>query len=194
MGFGLIAAFSVICLGFGIYISGLDYAGGKQILTFLTMELYVTCLLVWKPYVSFIILSATFLFFYNNTIMTQNMEFQTGDKINLFMFWISIFMTSVSIYRQRFDEGSKEERLEAVNEKLEKAAVYDELTGIHNMRYFYENVPEILILSGNKVHDKVFLFLDIENFKNYNDQFGFVKGNEILTNTARLIETELSFA
>ena len=188
LGFGLIAAFSVICLAFGIYISGLDYAGGKQILTFLTMELYVTCLLVWKPYVSFIILSATFLFFYNNTIMTQNMEFQTGDKINLFMFWISIFMTSVSIYRQRFDEGSKEERLEAVNEKLEKAAVYDELTGIHNMRYFYENVPEILILSGNKVHDKVFLFLDIENFKNYNDQFGFVKGNEILTNTARLIE------
>ena len=62
LGFGLIAAFSVICLGFGIYISGLDYAGGKQILTFLTMELYVTCLLVWKPYISFIILSATFLF------------------------------------------------------------------------------------------------------------------------------------
>ena len=191
LGFGLIAAFSVICLGFGIYISGMDYAGGKQILTFLTMELYVTCLLVWKPYVSFIILSATFLFFYNNTIMAQNMEFQTGDKINLFMFWISIFMTSVSIYRQRFDEGSKEERLEAVNEKLEKAAVYDELTGIHNMRYFYENVPEILILSGNKVHDKVFLFLDIENFKNYNDQFGFVKGNKILTTTARLIERPL---
>ncbi|MCR5789551.1 MAG: EAL domain-containing protein [Lachnospiraceae bacterium] len=186
LGNGLIIAFSAICLGFGIYISVLDYAGSKQILTFLTMELYVTCLLVWKPYVSFIILGFTFELFY---LICSNMtEFQTGDKINLFMFWISILMTSVSIYRQRHDEGTKEERLQQMNAKLEKTAVYDDLTGIHNMQYFYSNVPEILIMAGSKVHSKVFLFLNIENFKNYNDQFGFIKGNELLTKAAHLIE------
>ena len=188
LGMGLIIAFSAICIGFGIYISSLDYAGGKQILTFLTMELYVSCLLVWKPYVSFILLSGTFLFFYNRSILIPDVEFQTGDKINLFMFWVSILMTSISIYRQRYDEGSKEESLNSINDKLEKAAIYDELTGIHNISYFYENVPEILIMAGERVHDKVFLFLDIENFKNYNDQFGFIKGNELLTKVAKLVE------
>ncbi|HAG68550.1 MAG TPA: diguanylate cyclase, partial [Lachnospiraceae bacterium] len=188
IGFGLLVAFSAICMGFGIYISSLDYAGGKQILTFLTMELYISCLLVWKPYVSFILLSSTFLFFYQKCILIPEVQFQTGDKINLFMFWISILMTSISIYRQRHDQAVKEESLKGMNEKLEKAAVFDELTGIHNIRYFYENVPEILILSGDKVHDKAFLFLDIGNFKNYNDQFGFIKGNELLTRTGKLIE------
>ncbi|MCR4656431.1 MAG: bifunctional diguanylate cyclase/phosphodiesterase [Lachnospiraceae bacterium] len=188
IGTGLIIAFSVICIAFGIYISSLDYAGGKQILTFLTMELYVTCLLVWKPYQSFLILAVTFLLFYNVTLTDPEVVFQDGDKINLFCFWISILMASISIYRQRYDEGIKEESLQQINAKLEKAAVYDALTGVHNMRYFYENVPEILILSGSRVHEKVFMFLDIENFKNYNDQFGFIKGNELLTRTGKLIE------
>ncbi len=186
----LIVVFSAICLIFGVYISVLDYAGGKQILTFLTMELYVTCLLVWKPYVSFIILAFTFETFY--LICSSYTQFGTGDQINLFTFWISVLMASISIYRQRYDQGVKEESLEQINKKLSKAAVYDELTGIHNMNYFFENVPEVLIMAGDKVHDKVFLFLDIENFKNYNDQFGFIKGNELLTKVAKLIEETFS--
>ena len=185
-GLAIMWLFSAICLIFGIYISSIDYAGGKQILTFLTMELYVTCLLVWKPLMSFVLLSGTFLIFYFYTLAST--EFQTGDKINLFMFWISILMASVSIYHQRLNEGTKEENLEGMNEKLQKTAAFDELTGIHNIDYFYENVPEILIMAGERVHDKVFLFMDVENFKNYNDQFGFIKGNELLTKIAHMIE------
>ena len=56
--------FSFICIYFGITISINDYAKGEQILTFLTMELFVVCLLTWRPLVSFLILSSSYLIFY----------------------------------------------------------------------------------------------------------------------------------
>ena len=56
--------FSFECINFGIIISANSYQSGGQILTFLTMELFVICLLVWRPYIGFLVLSASYLVFY----------------------------------------------------------------------------------------------------------------------------------
>ena len=46
---------------------------------------------------------------------------------------------------------------------------------------------EVLNDPGVEVSDKIFLFLNIENFKTYNDQFGYQQGNEFLIMLAELI-------
>lgn len=180
-----IILFSAVCIGFGINISMQDYAKGHQIITFLTMSLYVSALLIWRPFISFLVSSITFIAFYLITNNAVEGAFYEGDKINYFTFWISLLMVSVSLYRQRLAEAAKDENLEIANKNLEKMAIEDDATGIKNMNFFTENVAEILMDPDTELDKKIFLFLDITNFKTYNDHFGFKKGTEFLKKFAQ---------
>ncbi len=187
----LIIIFAALCIAFGIFISASDYARGRQILTFLTMELYVWALLIWRPVISFLVLSSTFILFYyqvNQTTLAAGSVFYEGDRINYFIFWISIMMVSISQYHQRYDEAMKDEDLEEANARLNMMAVRDDVTGIHNMNYFVERSSQLLLEESVNPKDWLFLFLDIENYKYYNDHYGFEKGNILLTNLAETVE------
>ena len=58
--------FALICLGFGCETSVYDVTRERQILCFVTMVIYAACLLIWKPYVSIIIISVVFNYFYSD--------------------------------------------------------------------------------------------------------------------------------
>ena len=178
--------FSGVCLVFGMYISYLDFGKNEQILTFLTMILFAVCLLNWRPFVTFFVLSLTFIGFY--IMMGWTGEITYATTINYWIYWVSILMVAISIYHQRRSEAEKSEHIEMVNERLEKMAVMDELTGIHNMNYFLSEAERILSDPDVQIENKVFLFLDIENFKTFNEKYGFEEGNRLLQRVAVRLE------
>lgn len=178
MGQATLWSFSAVCIFFGMYISYTDYAKGEQILTFLTMCLFVVCLLVWKPIVSFIILTASFGVFY--IMMIHDHPATNATKINYFIMWISLLVTSISIYSQKRTEAIKDESLENALEGLRRKTLIDELTGIPNMGFFRTQAEEILKEPGVDPSKRIFLFLDIENFKAINDKYGFESGSAFL--------------
>ena len=185
-------AFSVICIVFGIYISTKDYIKGEQVFTFLTMILFVACLYAWRPIVSVTLLTLSFGIFYlliDNSLLGSALLPQqpasAATQINLFIMWISVLMVSLSMYFQRCEEAHKDESLENANRHLSELAVTDELTGIHNKQYFTSHSAEILKNGEADPHEWVFLFLDISNFKSYNEKNGFAAGNEFLIKTAK---------
>ena len=179
----LIVVFSVICVGFGIYISRTDYINHNQIITFINMMLFTTCLLIWRPYVSILVLSGTFLLF-RGLVTAGGGAFTEGDSINYFTIYISIVMISLSIYNQRYIEASKDKGLTDANKRLEKLAIEDELTGIPNMHRFCELASAALADTNINISEKAFFFVDFENFKSYNAKLGFEKGNEFLVRAA----------
>jgi len=74
-------------------------------------------------------------------------------------------------------------------ESLHRLAITDHLTGAYNRRYFYHLVDHIL-RRGNGEHFRATLLLyDIDDFKRYNDEFGHAAGDEILRDTAMLMQT-----
>lgn len=185
--------FAIICVGFGIETSIYDVSKSRQILCFVTMIIFAACMLIWKPYVSVIILGISFIYFYQLWYPSlyaldaaNEGKVLEGDRINFFIFWIVMAMLSISIYQQRRHESIKDENLLAVNKKLEQAAIIDDLTGIHNIFYFNQEAEKILKDPGEDISKKIFLFLNVENFKTYNDQFGYQAGNEYLTALALL--------
>lgn len=177
-----------ICLYFGINVSLNDYSKGEQILVFVTMVLYAVCLITWRPVISFIVSTASCLYLYVR--MNEMVAVNTGKvgvtdatKINFFILWISIMMICISNYNNTRSQAIKDEKLIDVNRSLERSSVFDELTGIHNMVYFRREAEKFGSLEG-----KLFLFLDIENFKSFNEKYGFYEGNQLLIEVAKAIE------
>ena len=180
----VITFFALTCLIFGIRVSFSDYfnsAQQKQIICFLMMSIYIGCLLIWKPYVSLGILGSVFLGFY---FLLKGFESHRplfdGDVVNYITFFISLLMICVSIYDQRVKEAKKDEELEIL-------ATKDTLTGLLSFEYFINVTKRSIDYDRLKVYEWIYLFLDITNFKIFNDQRGFDEGNRFLYETAIIL-------
>jgi diguanylate cyclase (GGDEF)-like protein len=181
----LTAFFSALCIIFGIYISYLDYMKGEQIITFITMEIFIIDLILWRPIVTFFIDTTSFIIVY--LLYTNAIPASYATKVNLFIVWIAILLTAFNVYHQKYKEAKKDEDIEEMNAYLRKLAITDELTDIPNMHSFRAMTEQILKEGLGNPEDYIFLFLDIENFKNYNEKHGFEKGNHFLNAIGHLV-------
>ena len=190
-----IIAFTLVCLAFGIFVSYSDFWGGKEIICFLTMVIYVGCLLIYRPYISLLVLGVSFLAFYRILLTYQGgLTFKpqeivisgvartitSGDTVNYITFFISLTTTCFAIYHGRLSEARK-------SKALEKSAKQDQLTGLYNYTYFTELARDrIRDLTGD-CSENVLLFLNVHNFKAFNDQRGFEEGDKFLISIGRYI-------
>ena len=80
------------------------------------------------------------------------------------------------------------EKLYEMNAALYKSAVTDQLTGILNRKGFYQNIGEIIqkIKKGRMKHEFGIMFIDLDNFKGYNDTFGHDVGDLLLKSMANI--------
>ncbi len=191
----VITCFTLICLAFGVFVSYSDFWGGKEIICFLTMVIYVGCLLIYRPYVTVLILGASFLGFYHIlltfegglTFADQEIVISgvtrsiiSGDSVNYLTFFISLTTICFAIYHGRLNEAKK-------SKALEKSAKEDGLTGMYNYSYFTELAKDgIRGLTGN-FDENVLLFIDVHNFKAFNDQRGFEAGDKFLITIGKYI-------
>lgn len=183
-----ITAFNLVCLAFGVFVSYSDFWGGKEIICFLTMVIYVGCLLIYRPYITALILGASFFGFYRvlltfnggMTFEAQHIEISgvmhkiiSGDAVNYLTFFISLTTICFAIYHGRLKEARK-------SKELEKSAKEDRLTGLWNYNYFSELASKAIGELKSDVSENVLLFIDVHNFKAFNDQRGFEAGDRFL--------------
>ncbi len=64
--------------------------------------------------------------------------------------------------------------------RLVHAATHDSLTGIANRGHFFERLARLARRSAIAV-----MYLDLDHFKDVNDQFGHARGDDVLTEVAR---------
>lgn len=72
--------------------------------------------------------------------------------------------------------------------KVERLSITDGLTGLYNHRYFEERLQEEWIRATRSNINICLLVLDIDHFKNYNDQLGHLQGNKLLVQLAELVK------
>jgi diguanylate cyclase (GGDEF)-like protein len=76
-------------------------------------------------------------------------------------------------------------------EELKKLSITDPLTGIYNRRYLNRRLSEEITRYNRYKHPFSFMMLDLDKFKEYNDTFGHIAGDNLLRDLAGIIEKSL---
>jgi len=136
-------------------------------------------------------------------------KFATGiiSLITAFMLWrlmpVILSVPSTSILSKRNEElslarselekvnKSLEERIQKRTEELEKIASTDSLTGLNNRRSIIDIAEQERERSIRYKHSFSILIIDIDHFKQVNDNHGHQTGDQILSNFARELEKTL---
>ncbi len=85
----------------------------------------------------------------------------------------------------------KNDDLKKANERLVEMAVRDGLTGLYNHRYFQESLALEVVRSLRYGHRFSLLFIDVDNFKHYNDAHGHLEGDRLLIKLSQTVKEQL---
>jgi diguanylate cyclase (GGDEF)-like protein len=91
----------------------------------------------------------------------------------------------------RYQLQSRNEELQTVIERVTKIAEEDHLTKSYNRRYIVDALARERSLADRSGKAFSALIFDLDHFKNINDQYGHLVGDEILTDFARKVKAEL---
>lgn len=82
-------------------------------------------------------------------------------------------------------------RLKNENLRLHQLSIVDDLTGMYNRRYFAERLEEEISRAARYNYKLACLMIDIDYFKNINDQYGHLIGDIILRDLAEIIRSSI---
>ena len=74
-------------------------------------------------------------------------------------------------------------------EKLQKLAVTDGLTKLYNSRSFYSQLETEVDRFNRYKHPLALLLLDLDHFKEYNDNYGHLEGDKVLVRFSQIIKS-----
>ena len=107
------------------------------------------------------------------------------DEVDLSLLEIIGPQVALALERAEWQERATEFQLMSIT---------DELTGLPNLRYLQERLPEELNRSKRYEYPMSFLMIDIDDFKSYNDKNGHEAGNVALQMTAHCLKDALRSA
>lgn len=103
---------------------------------------------------------------------------------------VVIICSVIDLSKQKASDSLNVEKILELEKEISvlgKLARTDELTGIHNRRALFKQLELLYRLAQNGNHPLSFILLDIDNFKQYNDTYGHIKGDHVLKNVAATI-------
>ncbi len=78
-------------------------------------------------------------------------------------------------------------RMQILNNELMRKSITDELTGLYNRRHAMERLGEMWALAQRSDQPLSCIMLDLDHFKQVNDQHGHAVGDAVLEQTAQLL-------
>ena len=171
-----------------IHIWGLNFRSSFLIILSLLLFWYLTCIIIRKRA---IIMEKYYLYFSLSIGVTVIVEIICLSEFSFsYIYLVAVFMKSIFLLVL---SKIVIKLLEIVTEefsKLKKHSYIDMLTGVSNIRKFYEDLE--LILDGKEFIPFSLALFDIDSFKSINDNYGHSIGDDVLNKICRIIENILS--
>jgi two-component system cell cycle response regulator len=81
------------------------------------------------------------------------------------------------------------EALMESEKRFRKLSITDELTGLFNVRNFFHQLKDEIDRADRYSKPLSLIFVDINDFKNYNDKYGHLEGDQVLRKIAQTIQS-----
>lgn len=100
----------------------------------------------------------------------------------------AIAIENAHLYTQLTQRANELEHLVELYEEANMRASIDPLTGLHNRRFFQDQLGRDFAQSRRHHRHLAVILLDIDHFKSFNDTFGHMLGDEVIVSVARVLE------
>lgn len=80
---------------------------------------------------------------------------------------------------------------ETLKQRYEELAVIDELTKLHNRRFFFPEARAVLSLAMRHAQPFAVMLIDVDHFKRVNDHFGHAAGDRVLEQVAGRLDSQI---
>jgi two-component system cell cycle response regulator len=78
-----------------------------------------------------------------------------------------------------------------IRQELNRLSITDSLTGLYNQRHFYDRLNEETARAQRQNHELALILLDLDDFKQYNDNFGHLAGDGLLQKVGAVINSKM---
>lgn len=173
--------------GTGIVTSILDVHGRKLAISSWPLRDYIGTRDMERPPVGSIVVwkdvTQRFALFYRDQIISVLYGAAAYLMLEIILFF------AVRLVTRRLEQEVKERTQEVsqLNERLYHLASTDELTGLHNRRYFLDRLGEEMERATRHNHPLSMILFDIDFFKSINDGFGHNTGDLVLEEIGELL-------
>ena len=74
-----------------------------------------------------------------------------------------------------------------LKQELRRLSIRDSLTGLYNQRHFHNRLKTEIIRAERQNHPLALIFLNLDNFKQYNDTHGTAEGDKLLQKVGSIL-------
>jgi diguanylate cyclase (GGDEF)-like protein len=102
----------------------------------------------------------------------------------IFIYWFLVIMVSVyEVLRIEYNKGMQKDK-----KKIEILSITDHLTNLYNRRYFSDIIEKEFASAIRQKECLSFLMIDADKFKDYNDTYGHLHGDDLLISLAKIFK------
>lgn len=87
-----------------------------------------------------------------------------------------------------------EDALRESEQRYRELSITDGLTGLYNSRHFFDQIQVEMERAQRYLHPLSLLLLDVDNFKLFNDTYGHLEGDRVLSGLAQVIRDSVRHA
>lgn len=194
-------AYIILICFWGTAVTLNDQLGGNGLNVFIYMSLLAAAVGLMKPWQSLLLFGGNFLLL--NVLLPYFPDPYGADQsfnnmTNSFFISILCIVISVTFYRNRvmseYDSIIIKEQYDKIidiNKKLNQQVIRDHLTGLYNRNYLDTVLEKQFQNVRSERGNIACLMIDIDYFKQYNDQFGHMSGDQCLRAFAGFLEQEM---
>lgn len=102
--------------------------------------------------------------------------------------WVDGRLVRMEIATDITDRKLAEEKIKIAQKRAEELALKDELTGLNNRRAFFDQGHRVFKQADRYQHPVSVVMMDIDHFKNINDNHGHHVGDKVLQDIAKLLQ------
>jgi len=158
----------------------------------------------WIDYIELIIFFLVIFFLIPNNLTNKSIITLTANIIFLFLstteikidfehkisYILAIAIIIICIYASYLIESLQRQNL-LKQKELEHLSIIDPLTGIYNRRKFYFELEKQINSVKRYCENLSLIMLDVDHFKDINDQHGHLFGDKVLCELSKMIKKEI---